>query len=1106
VPVNRLALLALLALLLVPSGAEAARWDPAYRWHTLFTEHFAIHFHQGETHLAVELAQTAEEIHALLVPWMKWEPFGRTQVVIVDPTDTANGYATTVPNNAIVLYAVQPSADSSLDNYEHWLWSIFVHEYTHVLQIDMVGGLPRVARNVVGRLIVPGGVLPRWMTEGFAVYTETRFTSGGRGRSTYADMLMRSAALERDWPQIDIAEGYGQSWPRGNLRYLYGGRFHFEVEQRAPGGDAAWIDFHQRHSRYVIPYFLPSKAAFGQTLSRMWKEWKADMAAFYLAEADRIASDGSGLTPTRVVPTRKGMAWRPRYSPDGSAILYVHTSAKEPSSVRQIRRDGAEDRRLRKGGVGGAAWAPDGESIYWTSLGQTIRYESYRDLYRFDAEEKKRHRLTIGARLADPAPHPEGDWLVAVRTWRGQSQLVRVDLPPEEDPEDPETTGPDGGDASPTAHSPQPTTPAAPGAAITQGSELEDVAYGRDQARAIVTPITAAEDGSQYASPTWDPSGVRLAVSVWKPGGFRDIHVFDRHGHLVRTLTWDRALDSDPTWTPDGEHLLFVSDRDGIVNIYAHRWSDGALFRVTRLLGGARHPDVSPDGRWLVFQGYTASGWRLEELRLDPELWEPVRLDPRALPAPDGGPSAQATAPLHPLEGVPGPELPGADGPAPAVARARARPGFDTLDPDPVPITGRVPPGPREAPDVPARLGHVRRYNPLRTLLPPRYISAFGALTDTGALGGLSTGGVDALSQHSWSASIHYRTDSRYVGWGAGYVLNAFRPRMSVSFSSIALDYGSIWRREPEPPAPGGTTFAGVWRSRDRYYERRDRLSAGISVPVKRRHSLSARYKLEFRRPLHDPPADAEPELLPARGSFSGLVFGWTFGEFRRYPASISPEDSDLLSVSVDVESSYLGAYRVQPDGSRLQLHRAIVTAEGRQYITMPWGRNHVLALRLVLGATVGTDIPQRTFRVGGPYGDSPFVNLPDRYYALRGYPTSSMRGNHLYLGSAEYRLPLFYVERGAWTVPIWLRSVALTVFVEAGQVFDTEDYAAWGGSPEGFVAFWANTRPAVGVELVGDAVLGWGGWFQGRIGYGLGLGAGALSSGAFYAQLGTSF
>ena len=63
-----LAVLALCGLVvaLLPGAAEAAKWDPRYRWNTLFTENFAIHFHQGETELAVELAQSAEEIHDLL--------------------------------------------------------------------------------------------------------------------------------------------------------------------------------------------------------------------------------------------------------------------------------------------------------------------------------------------------------------------------------------------------------------------------------------------------------------------------------------------------------------------------------------------------------------------------------------------------------------------------------------------------------------------------------------------------------------------------------------------------------------------------------------------------------------------------------------------------------------------------------------------------------------------------------------------------------------------------------------------------------------------------------------------------------------------------------
>jgi len=1115
--VRRLLVLPLLALLvaLLPSPAEGARWHPGLRWHTLDTPHFSVHFHQGGEQFAEEFALVAEEVHGLLAPYIGWHPRGRTQVTLVDSTDSANGFARTTPGNQIVLYIVQPTPDTSLDGYEDWWFALFVHEYAHILQIDMVEDLLQLVRWVAGRLIVPGGVLPGWMTEGFATYIETVTTTGGRGRSTYTDMLLRTAALQGTFPRIDIADGYGSDFPRGQLRYLYGVRFHLEVaKQTRP---EAWVEFHHLHSRGVIPFLLPAKKAFGKRFLPMWTAWRSSASAEALAEAERIAREGSGVTATRVLPIRAGEGLRPIYSADGTHILYGHRSPSERSAIRSISRDGVSDKRVYRGGVEGLVLSPDGAFAWAGLIGSSGRYTNFKDLFRVDLETGRSRRLTVGGRVTWPAPHPDGDWLVAVQTHMGQTQLVRVDLPPDDGkgagaPD--EDVGGEGDFVTGAAHGVRPVLP-------------EDEPPMNARAVARITPITAADDGSQFAAPSWDPAGERLAVSVWKPGGFRDIHVFAPDGALLRTLTWDRATDSDPSWSPDGAHLLWSSDRDGVLNLYAHRWADGATFRVTRLLGGARYPAVSPDGRHLLFQGFGADGWRVEEMEFAPATWEPVVLSARVLPGPSGGPSAQALAPLHPLEGVPGPAAPWGTGPQPAIARDRARPDFRTLAPvvpvaelEPTELTrkerraqrrvaqsGLSNPGVREVPDVPVELGSVSRYNPMRTLFPPRYLTLFGSLTDTGAVGGVGTGGYDALEQHFWAASIQYRTDSKYVGGSASYTLNAFHPRFSVAFSSISVDYGRLWLRSK--PSTGGlsSSFGGSFRGGDRYYERRDVLSVGAAVPVGRRQQLTARYKAEFRNPLRELPTDVDSRLIPTRGSFSGVVLGWSTGQFRRFSRSVSPEDnSRLLSVAVDIESSFLGAYRVEPDGSRSDLHRAVITVEGRTYQTMPWLRNHVLAARFALGATLGTQIAQRTFRIGGPFGDSPFVSLPDRYYALRGYPTSSMRGDHLYLASLEYRFPLLRIERGFGTAPLWLRGISATVFAEAGQVFSTSDYASVQPSPEGFVAFWANTRPSVGAELQGDIVVGWGGSFTGRVGYSFGFGSGAYPAGIVYAQLGTSF
>ena len=44
----------------------------------------------------------------------------------------------------------------------------------------------------------------------------------------------------------------------------------------------------------------------------------------------------------------------------------------------------------------------------------------------------------------------------------------------------------------------------------------------------------------------------------------RDIFIMDTNGHNKINLTEHPADDTQPTWSPTGEHILFVSDREGM--------------------------------------------------------------------------------------------------------------------------------------------------------------------------------------------------------------------------------------------------------------------------------------------------------------------------------------------------------------------------------------------------------------------------------------------------------------------------------------------------------------------------------------------------------------
>src|SRR5207253_8442947 len=88
----------LCAVLCAPA---AAAFDPRYGWLTMDTPHFEIHFHQGEYAFAAKVARIAEEAHARLSPLLDHQPSERTQIVLTDDTDSANGSATPLFYNLV---------------------------------------------------------------------------------------------------------------------------------------------------------------------------------------------------------------------------------------------------------------------------------------------------------------------------------------------------------------------------------------------------------------------------------------------------------------------------------------------------------------------------------------------------------------------------------------------------------------------------------------------------------------------------------------------------------------------------------------------------------------------------------------------------------------------------------------------------------------------------------------------------------------------------------------------------------------------------------------------------------------------------------------------
>jgi hypothetical protein len=106
----------------------------------------------------------------------------------------------------------------------------------------------------------------------------------------------------------------------------------------------------------------------------------------------------------------------------------------------------------------------------------------------------------------------------------------------------------------------------------------------------------------------WSPDGHRIAVCFIDRKDNK-IGIYDTLDHSFSLLCDTEHDERDPRFAPDGNSIYFSSDRSGIFNIYRYSFSDKKLQRLTNVSGGAFTPDVSHDGKKLVYANYDEKGF-----------------------------------------------------------------------------------------------------------------------------------------------------------------------------------------------------------------------------------------------------------------------------------------------------------------------------------------------------------------------------------------------------------------------------------------------------------------------------------------------------------------
>jgi len=127
--------------------------------------------------------------------------------------------------------------------------------------------------------------------------------------------------------------------------------------------------------------------------------------------------------------------------------------------------------------------------------------------------------------------------------------------------------------------------------------------------------------GKNAWEPTWSPDRSQILVASDLHGGgqaglqhgwvdYQEVYVMDADGSNIRRLTntpGDSTSSWSADWSPDGEQIVFTSNRDGSdlgwdgEELYVMAAAGSNVRRLTRRLGSEAVPAWSPDGTKIAF-------------------------------------------------------------------------------------------------------------------------------------------------------------------------------------------------------------------------------------------------------------------------------------------------------------------------------------------------------------------------------------------------------------------------------------------------------------------------------------------------------------------------
>ncbi len=415
------------------------------------SEHFDIYFYERERTAAMDAARMAERAYARLSRILNHEFKQRKPIILYassadfEQTNTLDvGEGTGGVTDFFKHRAILPFTGSYAE-FEH----VLQHEMVHQFQYD-VWSRGRAGAGLSTILAVNP---PLWFVEGMAEY----LSLGAITPQTA--MWLRDAALEGDLPNLRELE---RVFP-----YRYGHSIMAYIGKRW-GDEAIGALLQGTMTGGIAGSF---RRVLGLTVDQLIEQWRDDVQKQYLPELkDRVKARVVAAPVITEERSEGTLHVAPALSPDGTQIAYL--SEKDFFFVDLYLADATTGKVMRR--------------LVKSTFDPNFR--------------------TLRFLKASSSWSPDGKFLAIAAGRKAQDDIV-----------------------------------------------ILDAARGKEVGRIKV-------DLNGITHPSWSPDGSQLVFTGYD-GGISDLFVINRDGSGLRRLTNDKYADLQPVWSPDGKNIAFVTDR-----------------------------------------------------------------------------------------------------------------------------------------------------------------------------------------------------------------------------------------------------------------------------------------------------------------------------------------------------------------------------------------------------------------------------------------------------------------------------------------------------------------------------------------------------------------